>query len=642
MTTFHLQLLLLSISSMLFVSSYSFSEPEKLLKFKSSLFNADQLNWENNPRPPCSAHRASWVGVVCMNSSVLGLRLEGMGLSGTIDVAALTGFQNLKSLSFMNNNFQGSMPDFRQLKTLKSLYLSNNRFSGEIPANAFQGLIRMMKLYLSENKFRGKIPSSTLDLPKLKELKLDGNQFSGRIPDFKQDNLQVVNLSNNALEGPIPESLTKMSTTMFSGNKGLCGAPLKTKCDSDSPPPALPPSPSPSPPYPSPTAPSFSLVTTRAPAPAPAPVLSPLLDPMKASSIWLIINIFLIGAFIIFFILTVLLIGRNRTQPPPSVEAPPPASKKKEAVKLCFLVDDREKFDLTQLLKSSAEVLGSGSFGASYKAATPTGPIMVVKRFQQMNNVGKEEFQEHMRSLGRLRHKNLLPIIAYFYRREEKLLVSDFVHSGSLAVHLHCHQALRQPPLDWLTRLSIVKGVAKGLEYLYKELPGLIAPHGHLKSSNVLLNQSLEPLLTDYSLIPVINQESAQELMVAYKSPEHIKSGRITKKTDVWSLGVLILEVLTGKFPANFLKKGKGNDEQELAVWVKSIVGGDPEDYESKIDMVLDKEMVEMSDGDRKLVVELMKIGLSCCESDVEKRLDLKEAVERIEGLKVEDEDEDE
>ncbi|XP_039048580.1 pollen receptor-like kinase 2 [Hibiscus syriacus] len=328
---------------------------------------------------------------------------------------------------------------------------------------------------------------------------------------------------------------------------------------------------------------------------------------------------------------------RRREQPPKSVETPPPAVRKAEAVKLCFLMNDREKFDLTELLKSSAEVLGSGSFGASYKAAIRTEPAMVVKRFQQMNNAGKEEFHDHMKSLGRLRHKNLLPLIAYFYRREEKLLVSDFVPNGSLAAHLHGHRSLGQPPLDWPTRLRIVKGVARGLYHLYKELPGLVAPHGHLKSSNVLLNESFEPLLMDYSLIPVINQESAQELMVVYKSPEYVKTGRITKKTDLWSLGVLIIEILTGKFPTNFLHKGKRNDDQDLAVWVTSVVGDDHEDYVKKIDLILDKDIGEISDGDRRLIVELLKIGLSCCELDMEKRLDLKEAVERIEGLNVDE-----
>lgn len=106
-------------------------------------------------------------------------------------------------------------------------------------------------------------------------------------------------------------------------------------------------------------------------------------------------------------------------------------------MRLSFVREDRERFDLQDLLKASAEILGSGCFGSSYKAALTSGTVMVVKRYRQMNNVGREEFQEHMRRLGRLDHPNLLPLVAYYYRKEEKLLVADYIKKGSLAVQLH-------------------------------------------------------------------------------------------------------------------------------------------------------------------------------------------------------------
>lgn len=104
---------------------------------------------------------------------------------------------------------------------------------------------------------------------------------------------------------------------------------------------------------------------------------------------------------------------------------------------LLFLKDDIERFDLQDLLRASAEVLGSGNFGASYKAVILSGEAVVVKRYKQMNNVGREDFHEHMRRLGRLDHQNLLPLVAYYYRKEEKLLVSRYMDDGSLASHLH-------------------------------------------------------------------------------------------------------------------------------------------------------------------------------------------------------------
>ncbi|KAE8730806.1 Pollen receptor-like kinase 1 [Hibiscus syriacus] len=353
---------------------------------------------------------------------------------------------------------------------------------------------------------------------------------------------------------------------------------------------------------------------------------------------------------------------RKRQQPGPKVEVSPPSNPKtktglkvqdraiaatpsprssngmklaESATKLTFLRDDdRDKFNLPDLLRASAEVLGSGYFGSSYRTELPNGSAMVVKRYKQMTNAGKEDFQEHMRRMGRLKHENVLTLVAYHYRKDEKLIVCDFVKNGSLAVHLHGHQTLGQQGLDWPTRLNIVKGIAKGLAYLYKELPSLVAPHGHLKSSNVLLNESFEPLLTDYGLIPVIDPENAQAFMTAYKSPEFVHHGRVTKKTDVWGLGVLILEIMTGKFPSNFLQMGKGSGEEDLTTWVKSIVGDDEET--SSIDMeAFDKEMGAVSDRDGKTMLQLLKIGLSCCEDDALKRLDLKEAVNRIDRLKL-------
>lgn len=189
------------------------------------------------------------------------------------------------------------------------------------------------------------------------------------------------------------------------------------------------------------------------------------------------------------------------------------------------------------------------------------------------------------------------------------------------------HKALGQASLDWPTRLKIVKGIARSLQYIYNELPNLIAPHGHLKSSNVLLNESFDPLLTDYGLIPLINQEDAREIMVVYKSPEYLQQGRITKKTDVWSFGILILEILTGKFPANILQLGKGNEEEDLSVsWVNSVI---PEGWTND---VFDKEMGSTANSEGEMH-KLLKIGLACCERNVEKRWDLNEAIEKIEKL---------
>ncbi|KAE8665083.1 Detected protein of unknown function [Hibiscus syriacus] len=425
--------------------SYALSDSEILLKFKSSLMNNTALkSWRNISKPVCDGKHSSWIGVFCENGTVWGLKLENMGLSGTIDADNLFALSKLRTLSFMHNNFNGPIPEFNNLTKLRSLYLSYNRFSGHIPNNAFQGMVRLTKLYLSKNRFTGWIPASVTTLPKLLELKLDGNWFSGGIPDFKQKGLHVVDLSNNQMEALYQQALLALIVLIII-------SPQKAATSSKNG--------------------GFAFTTIAAEA---APKLTFLRD------------------------------------------------------------DDGEKFDLPELLKASAEILGSGCFGSSYKTALPNGTAMVVKRYKQMNSAGKEDFQEHMRRIGRLRHNNVLTLVAYYYRRDEKLLVCDFAENGSLAVHLHARQTLGQPALDWPTRLKI----------------------------------------------------------------------------------------------------GKGSDEDDIATWVKSKVGDNVKETLLTNMEVFDKEMGAISYGDGKTMMQLLKIGLSCCEGDAQKRLDLKEAVEGIERLK--------
>lgn len=118
-----------------------------------------------------------------------------------------------------------------------------------------------------------------------------------------------------------------------------------------------------------------------------------------------------------------------------------PPHKKNPDQKLCFVNNNIERFELEDLLRASAQVLGSGSFGSSYKATLPGCHSYVVRRFQKMNNLGRDDFCSHMTRLGRLSHPNLVPLVAFHYRKDEKLLITKFVENGSLASHLHGNQS---------------------------------------------------------------------------------------------------------------------------------------------------------------------------------------------------------
>ncbi|KAJ0971874.1 hypothetical protein J5N97_019833 [Dioscorea zingiberensis] len=595
------------------------SDTDVLLRFKSTVSGADQalLDWVPGSTPCFDGH-SNWTGIICYGNNVYGLQLEDMKLSGALELDPLEALPGLRTLSFMGNDFAGLMPSFDKLGALKSVYLSRNKFSGTIPADVFTQMKSLKKVYLSQNDFSGPIPSSLAIVPRLMDLRLDGNKFSGAIPDLKSPELRLVNVSYNNLQGPIPQTLSKMDKSLFAGNKDLCGAPLDVACPT-------------------------------------APTDAPSQSSSKKLSVPILVAIIVVCIVLILIAMACIKrrkrssaeiqMGGKRSSKienyhadkleqgfsePKTVAMKGP--KEVEHGKLVFVREGAERFELQDLLKASAEVLGSGNFGASYKAVLVNSHAVVVKRFRDMNRVGREDFQEHMRRLGRLSHPNLLPLQAYYYRREEKLLVTQYYHNGSLAHLLHGNHGSNIPSLDWPTRLKIIKGVARGLTYLYEELPMLALPHGHLKSSNVLLDDSFEPLLTDYALVPVVNKNHATQVMVAYKSPEFLQHGKTSKKGDVWSFGILILEILTGKFPANYLGTAKAGED--LASWVNSVIG------EERTNEVFDAEMKGTKNCEEDML-KLLQIGLSCCEKDEEKRWDLKQAVEKIEELKVMEGDDD-
>jgi len=181
--------------------------------------------------------------------------------------------------------------------------------------------------------------------------------------------------------------------------------------------------------------------------------------------------------------------------------------------------------------------------------------------------------------------------------------------------------------LDWGKRLRIIKGAARGLAHLYDELPMLTVPHGHLKSSNVLLDGAFEAVLSDYALVPVVTAQIAAQVMVAYKAPEGIApQGKPSKKSDVWSLGILILEILTGKFSANYLRQGRQGNA-DLAGWVQSVV------TEERTGEVFDKDIMGAR-GCEADMVKLLQVGLACCDADVDRRWDLKMVIARIDEIR--------
>ncbi|KAG4949474.1 hypothetical protein GLYMA_15G179300v4 [Glycine max] len=596
-----------------FISFSCGTETDSLLHLKKSLTNSDRSlsSWIPNISP-CSG---TWLGVVCFDNTITGLHLSDLGLSGSIDVDALVEIRSLRTLSFINNSFSGPIPNFNKLGSIKSLLLTQNRFSGTIPTDFFSTLNSLKKLWLSGNNFSGEIPQSLTQLKLLKELHLEYNSFSGQIPNFNQD-LKSLDLSNNKLQGAIPVSLARFGPNSFAGNEGLCGKPLEKTCGDDD------------------GSSLFSLLSN---------VNEEKYDTSWATKVIVILVIAVVAAMIFLFVkrsrrgdgeLRVVSRSRsNSTEEVLMVQVPSMrggvGDKKKEGNKrgdIVMVNEERGVFGLQDLMKASAEVLGNGGLGSMYKAMMGTGLCVVVKRMREMNKIGKDVFDAEMRQFGRIRHRNIITPLAYHYRREEKLFITEYMPKGSLLYVLHGDRGTSHSELTWPTRLNIVKGIARGLKFLYSEFSTYDLPHGNLKSSNVLLTDDYEPLLSDYAFQPLINPKVSVQALFAFKSPDFVQNQKVSQKTDVYCLGVIILEIITGKFPSQYHSNGKGGTD--VVQWAFTAIS---EGTEAEL---IDSELPNDANS-RKNMLHLLHIGACCAESNPEQRLNMKEAVRRIEEVQV-------
>ncbi|GLJ45406.1 hypothetical protein SUGI_0955970 [Cryptomeria japonica] len=283
--------------------------------------------------------------------------------------------------------------------------------------------------------------------------------------------------------------------------------------------------------------------------------------------------------------------------------------------KLQFIEKEQPSpFALEKLLRASAELLGQGLSGNVYRVVMDNGAALVVKRLKDLRVEGKD-FEKRMAFMGNLKHPNVLPIIAYCSSPAENIVVYEYQNKGSLASLLdEFFKGKRE--LKWNTRLSIIRGVAKGLAFMHQEFkPWGSIPHGNLKPSNVILAENLEPYIADYgfnSLVEVCTAPTPFHSN-AYKAPER----RITQKSDVYNFGLMLLELLTGK-------KGD-NAGFNLPNWVQSVVR---EEWTTK---VFDKEMVKNAGEDN--IVELLQLGLNCVNSAPEIRPTMNYACDVIDKL---------
>ncbi|CAM0881658.1 unnamed protein product [Alopecurus aequalis] len=633
--------LLVVVASLAFLASAEppASERSALLAFLTATPHERKLGW-NASTPACG-----WVGVTCdaAGSTVVALRLPGIGLLGAIPPATIGRLPNLQVLSLRSNRITGSIPDdLLQLSSLRSIFLQSNDLSGAIPAGLSK-LGALERLVLSHNNLSGPIPFALNNLTSLRSLRLEGNRLSGKIPSISIPSLNAFNVSDNSLNGSIPQTLARFPADSFAGNLQLCGKPLP------------------------PCSPFF-------PSPAPAPGMSPSDMPGAVSnkkgklSSGAIIGI-VVGAVVLglLLLLAIVLCAKSRRQsgarqgpkgtaaavgqtrgvaPPGSGDGTGMTSSSKddmgggtsgsaaaaavaasagtgEPSRLVFLGKGAGySFDLEDLLRASAEVLGKGSVGTSYKAVLEEGTTVVVKRLKDVA-VARREFDAHMDALGRVEHRNLLPVRAYYFSKDEKLLVYDNLPNGSLSAMLHGSRGSGRTPMDWDARMRSALSASRGLAHLHSAHN---LAHGNVKSSNVLLRPDYDAAaLSDFCLHPIFASTSTRVGAGGYRAPEVVDTRRPTFKADVYSLGVLLLELLTGKSPTHASLEGDGT--LDLPRWVQSVVR---EEWTAE---VFDVELVRLGASAEEEMVALLQVAMACVATVPDARPDAPDVVRMIEEI---------
>ncbi|KAJ7529128.1 hypothetical protein O6H91_15G034900 [Diphasiastrum complanatum] len=219
---------------------------------------------------------------------------------------------------------------------------------------------------------------------------------------------------------------------------------------------------------------------------------------------------------------------------------------------------------------SKDNLLGEGGFGCVYKGHLAGGQVVAVKQLKAGGGQGEREFRAEVEIISRIHHRHLVSLVGYCIAESQRLLIYDYVSNGTLDHHLHGKD---MPVMDWATRVKIALGSARGLAYLHEDChPRII--HRDIKTSNILLDDNFEAQVADFGLAKLTSDTHTHvstRVMgtFGYLAPEYASSGKLTEKSDVFSFGVMLLELATGQKPVDVTRP---IGEESLVEWARPLL----------------------------------------------------------------------
>ncbi|KAA3485345.1 putative LRR receptor-like serine/threonine-protein kinase [Gossypium australe] len=505
------------------------------------------------------------------------LELNDNQLSGNVP----TEFGFLSELALLNlavNRLSGLVPEeLGQCSKLLYLNLSNNKLTAMVPSQIGR-LHSLQDLDLSHNLFTGELPSELGYLSSLETLNLSHNQFSGYIPNTfdTMSSLTAVDVSYNMLAGPLPNSkaFRNAPAKAFEHNKGLCcNAMLKKSKRKYS---------------------KMVLVS----------IIAPILSTLILLSV-------ILGTFF------------TRSSRARYMVEPEGAGERENCVtirgfdgKLMYesLIQATEDFN-------PKYCIGRGGSGSVYKAVLPTGQVFAVKKLHEVDDddevANLKSFSNEIDALTEVKHRNIVKLYGFCSHAKYSFLVYEYLEGGSLAKMLASEEKAKQ--LDWNKRIQVVKGVANALTYMHHEcFPPVI--HRDISSSNILLDSEYEARVSDFGTARILNPDSSKLISFAgtfgYSAPELAYGAEANEKCDVYSYGVLALEVIMGKHPEDLL----------LSLSLpESIIG-----HRLTLKDLLDYRLPPPEDPIGEEVVFTIKLAFSCLQTKPQSRPTMQQVSQKL------------